>query len=138
MQKYAATLVLGSLLCASVQADAGDMRCFRSSGPAKPLRLEFGFPPEGAKDAYVRYEGGSANIRLKLLKSDSIETAPGRPMESTTRWKEDLPGGGTYTVVSQGARVYGLTYVRAKDHKAFAFEEDLEAWEQSGCRWRRR
>jgi hypothetical protein len=135
MLRHAAALVLGSLLNTAVQA--GDIRCFRSTDAARPLKLEFGFPPAGSKDAYVRYEHGSANIRLKLLKSDSAETAPGRPMESTTTWKEDLPGGGTYKVVSQGARIYEFTYVRAKDHKAFAFEEDLEAWEQSGCRWRR-
>jgi hypothetical protein len=49
-----------------------------------------------------------------------------------------LPGGGTYTVVSQGANVYGFTYIRAKDGKAYQFEQDLEAWEEGGCRWTRR
>ena len=132
-----AALLLGSLLCAAAQADSGDIRCFQSSGQAKPLRLEFGFPPEGSKTAYVRYENGSANIPLKLIKSKAVEVAPGRPMEFTTTWKEDLPGGGAYTVVSQGARVHGVTYVRVKDRKAFAFEEDPGAWEESGCRWRR-
>jgi len=126
------------MLCAGAKADSAHIGCFQSAGPGKPLRLEFGFPPEGSKKAYVRYENGSANIPLKLVKSDAVEMAPGRPFEFTTTWKEDLPGGGTYTVVSQGARVYGFTYTRAKDRKAFEFNEDLEAWEESGCRWTRR
>jgi len=135
MLKPSAVLLLGSLLCTAAQA--ADIRCFHSPGPGKPLRLEFGFPPEGSKAAYVRYEHGSANIPLKLVKSESVEMAPGRPYEFTTTWKEDLPGGGTYRVVSQGARVYGFTYVRAKDRKAFDFMEDEEAWEEGGCRWTR-
>ena len=138
MRMRAAVLLLGGVLCAAAQADTGDIRCFRSAGPGKPLRLEFGFPPEGSKTAYVRYENGSANIALKLVKSDAVEMEPGRPMEFTTTWKEDLPGGGAYTVVSQGARVYGFTYIRAKDRKAFAFDEDLESWEEGGCRWKNR
>jgi hypothetical protein len=132
-----AAFLLGSLCCVSDQASAGDIRCFHSADMAKPLRLEFGFPPEGSKTAYVRYENGSANIPLKLIRNESEETEPGRPMVFTTTWKEDLPGGGAYTVVSQGARVYEFTYVRAKDRKAFTFVEDIEAWTESGCRWRR-
>lgn len=128
-----AAVLLASLLCATAQAD---VRCFQSSGLNRPLRLEFGFPPEGAKTAYVRYENGSANIPLKLIKSESVELEAGRPMEFTTTWKEELPGGGTYTVVSQGARVYGFTYTRAKDRKTFTFEEEPEAWQETGCRWK--
>lgn len=138
MLKHAATLLLAGLPCAMALAETGDIRCFHSPGAGRPLRLEFGFPPEGAKTAYVRYENGSADILLKLVKSEAAETMPGRPMEFTTTWKEDLPGGGTYTVVSQGARVYGFSYMRAKDRKNFAFEEDLEAWTESGCRWKPR
>lgn len=134
----AAFLLTAGLLCTTAQADTGDIRCFQSPGVGKPLRLAFGFPPEGSKTAYVRYENGSANIPLKLIKSDAVETAPGRPMEITTTWKEMMPGGGTYTVVSQGANVYGFTYIRAKDGKAYQFEQDLEAWEEGGCRWTRR
>ncbi|MCD2517865.1 hypothetical protein LQ564_16250 [Massilia sp. G4R7] len=134
MRTYAIALSLGSLLCAA-QAAAGDFRCFHSLGPGRQLRLEFGIAQEGAETAYVRYEHGSADIPLRLVKRDAVEMAPGRPMEFTTTWKEDLPGGGSYTVISQGARVYGFTYIRSKDRKALAFEEDLDAWEESGCRW---
>lgn len=87
---------------------------------------------------YVRYENGSAHIPVKLIKTESEETAPGRPMTFTTTWKELTPGGGTYTVVSQGANVYGFTFVRAKDRKTFEFEQDLEAHEENGCRWNKR
>ncbi len=135
MLKPLAALLLAGLPCATVLAAAGDIRCFHSTGPGRPLRLEFGLPPEGAETAYVRYEHGSADIPLRLVKREAVEMSPGRPMEFTTTWKEDLPGGGTYRVVSQGARVYGFTYTRSKDRKAFAFEEDLDAWAESGCRW---
>ncbi len=132
-----AAVLLGSLCCASAHANSADIRCFHSADMAKPLRLEFGFPPEGSKKAYVRYENGSAHIPLKLVKSDAAETAPGRPYEFTTMWKEDLPGGGIYTVVSQGAIVHGFTYTRTKDRKTFTFAEDQEAWAEDGCRWKR-
>jgi len=136
--KRLAVLLAGSLLSTTALADAGDVGCFRSSGLKKPIRLQFGFPPENSDKGYVRYENGSANIPVKLIKTESVEMAPGRPFEFTTTWKEATPGGGTYTVVSQGAKVYGFTFVRAKDGKRFEFEQDLEALEENGCRWKRR
>ena len=136
--KRVIALLAGSLLCATALADSAEIRCFRSYGLKKPLRLQFSFPPEGARNGHVRYENGSANIPVKLIKTESEETLHGRPMEFTTTWKELTPDGGTYTVVSQGANVYGFRFIRAKDRKTFTFEEDQEASEENGCRWKRR
>jgi hypothetical protein len=134
-------LLCAALLCALTQGavaadESVEIRCLASVGLKKPIRLQFAFPTGKAGQAWVRYENGHARIPLKETGSESVETAPGRPYEFTTTWKELVPGGGTYTVVTQGARIYGFSYRRAKDRKVFEFDENLGTSAQEGCGWK--
>lgn len=135
--KYLIAMLLASALCGAALADNGEVRCLVSSDARTPVRLQFELPEGKRRTASVAYQRGSGKIMLRHVETSSVETAPGRPFEFTTTWAEGPRGapGGTYTVVTQGARIYGFTYVRARDGKRFVFDEDPAALTGPGCSW---
>ncbi len=126
---------IGVLCCGQALAGTADFRCLKTADARRPLRLEFRFPADGKKAGAVRYEHGSAAIPVLLVRQDDVEMDPGRPYEFTTVWREQ-PAGGSYTLVTQGARVYDAVYVRA-DGRKFTFVEDPDASGERGCVWTR-
>lgn len=131
-----AALLAAIFACAvDARADNPEFRCFTSDAANPPIQLQFDPPVGRARIGHITYRNGSGSIPVKLVKTASEETAPGRPDNITTTWRETTPGGGTYTMVSQGARFYGFTYVRARDKKTFEFSEDLAAMGDDRCTW---
>jgi hypothetical protein len=65
--------------------------------------------------------------------------AEGRPSQFTTTWVEVSEDSltGAYEMVSQGARIYGMTYTNYKSGKKYSFEQDItmDASPETGCRW---
>jgi len=65
--------------------------------------------------------------------------AEGRPSQFTTTWVE-VPEGlltGEYEMVSQGARIYGMTYTSYKSGKKYSFDQDITMGvsPETGWRW---
>lgn len=134
-------LLLGTAvaLLLSGAAVAADFACFKSAGLKPPLRLQFTFDGEPEDLGYVAYQNGSGRIPVKRGSERELRQGPkGRPSETETRWDEVSAdgSGGTYVVVSQGARIYDFRYLRKKDGKVFKFEEDLDAAGDNGCNWK--
>ena len=129
-------IALGLGLCAGAHAETVDFRCLASSGAGKPIQLQFDFPANDKAAGFVTYRHGNGRIPVHVVaRKEARNEEAGRPSEFTTTWKEAGAGGGVYTVVSQGARIYGFTYRRAQDGKTFAFDEDLDATGDDACAW---
>ncbi|MHC8347827.1 hypothetical protein ACYZT7_00245 [Pseudomonas sp. RT4P38] len=64
---------------------------------------------------------------------------PDRPSQFTTTWVEVSHGvvSGVYEMVSQGARIYGMTYTNYKTQKKYSFDQDIgmDASPGTGCQW---
>lgn len=74
-----------------------------------------------------------------LLFGELRRVPGGRPSEVETQWSKitsDGVAGGTYVIVSQGARISEVRYLR-QDDKLFRFEEDLDASTDQGCGWQK-
>ncbi|MHB9799245.1 hypothetical protein ACYCAX_15680, partial [Pseudomonas sp. MT3] len=88
---------------------------------------------------YVKYEKSSEAIRLVPIRGESEEMAEGRPWQFTTTLMELIDGkpNGEYTVVSQGALIYGFTY-KGKNGKVVEFHLNEEAYDpdQPDCVWK--
>lgn len=134
-------LALGAFLCSHALADENDFRCLKSIGLKKPIRLQFAFPTDRDARGYVAYQGGTGRIAVKRTQERELREVPGgRPSEFETLWVEmtrDEPGG-TYVLVTQGARLTEFRYIRKKDGKVFRFEEDLASSGEEGCEWNRK
>lgn len=133
-------VVAGMLICKPVFADANDFRCLISVGPKKPVRLQFTF--QSGKDdlGYVTYQRGSGRIQVKKISEKELRRVPGgRPSELEMTWEEITPdgSGGRYVMVVQGARIYDFRYMGKQSGKTLKFEEDLEAFSETGCNWSR-
>ena len=63
----------------------------------------------------------------------------GRPSQFTTIWVEVSEGSltGEYEMVSQGARIYGMTYTSYKSGKKYSFDQDItmDTSPERGCQW---
>jgi hypothetical protein len=61
------------------------------------------------------------------------------PYQFTTTWIEVADGAltGEYEMVSQGARIYGMTYMNYKSGKKYSFEQDIsmDSPPETGCQW---
>ncbi len=125
------------LMVNSAMADENDFRCLKSVGLKNTIRLQFVFQTDKEGIGYVRYQAGSGPVTVKWLNEKELRRTPGgRPSEVETQWAEITADArsGTYAVVSQGARISEVRYVR-KDGKIFRFEEDLDASTDQGCEW---
>ncbi|MDC9605509.1 hypothetical protein [Xenorhabdus griffiniae] len=118
-----------------------EFRCFTSD--SKKLinvkMVNIHSKEDNASLSYVKYEKSHISIPILLVKDESEILSENRPYMSTTVWNEMIQGkvNGTYTVISQGARVYGFTYINKKG-KQVDFEENLEAYdaEKKDCIWK--
>jgi hypothetical protein len=132
--------VCAALLCgvAFAQDDQNEIRCLKSVGLKKPIRLEFEFPGPKQEFGYVTYEHGIGKISIKQLDMKETEKVPGRPSFFTIKFEEVIPdhSGGVYTLATQGAMVLDAEYKR-KDGKVFHFEDDTIALGEKGCTWKK-
>jgi hypothetical protein len=130
-------VLAGLLLASAAIADENDFRCLKSVGLKSTLRLQFVFQTEKEDVGYVRYQTGSGPVPVKRMQEKVLfRSSGGRPAAVETQWSEITAGGttGTYAIVSQGARISEVRYLR-KDGKMFRFEEDLDASTDKGCEW---
>lgn len=127
----------GMIMASSAMADENDFRCLKSLGLKNTIRLQFVLQTDKDGIGYVKYQAGSGPVPVKRLQEKELRRAPGGgPSAVETQWAETATDGavGTYTIVSQGARISEVRYVR-KDGKTFRFEEDLDASTDKGCEW---
>lgn len=127
------------LLLIAPLAHADEIRCL-TGGERQQIHLEWKLPGSGAGEerlSHVRYAGKSQWLRLTLQTQDSSEMAEGRPWQFDTVWNEHLDGKvtGRYEISTQGARIYGFTYVNARNGRTTEFSEDLAALTEHGCHW---
>ena len=112
MKRLIGVLVIVFLAASSVMADQNDFRCLKSVGLKNTLRIQFVFQSDKDDAGYVVYQGGSAPIPVKRLKTEELRRVPGgRPSVFETQWKEITSDGtgGIYVYVSQGALLSNLT-----------------------------
>jgi hypothetical protein len=132
--------VCAALLCnaAFAQDDQNEIRCLKSVGLKKPIRLQFEFPGAKQELGSVIYEHGSGKISVKQLETKETEKVSGRPSFFTVKFEEVVPdhSGGVYTLVTQGAMVLDAEYKR-KDGKIFHFDDDTTALGEKGCMWKK-
>ncbi|OTA20523.1 hypothetical protein Xbed_01327 [Xenorhabdus beddingii] len=119
---------------------SSEFRCFTSDNK-KPINVKLVNVYSGKDNvslSYVKYEKSPVSIPIFLVKDESEILSEDRPYVNTTVWNEIVKGeiNGAYTVISQGARVYGLTYINKKG-KQFDFEENTDAYdvEKKDCIW---
>jgi hypothetical protein len=130
-------VLAGFLLASGASADEIDFRCLKSVGLKNTIRLQFVFQTDKEDVGYVRYQNGSGRVPVKRMQEKELRRVPGGgPSAVETQWAEIAPDGtiGTYAIVSQGARISEVRYLR-KDGKLFRFEEDLDASTDQGCEW---
>ncbi|MCA8273526.1 hypothetical protein LGN17_13535 [Burkholderia sp. AU30280] len=132
------------LLCASLPAFATvstEVYCFKSDGD-KPVRFEMRTYYDDAVNwsgGMVRYAKAKTALPLVVEHVDEEVLAEDRPHQFTTTWVEMVDGriNGRYEMMSQGAMIYSMTYTSARTGKQTAFGRalDVDASEQTGCRW---
>lgn len=134
-------LVVVVLLCKPAAAEDNEFRCLKSVGLKNPVNFQFTFRADKDDLGYVSYQRGAGRIQVKKTSEKELRRVPGgRPSEFETTWEEITPdgSGGSYVMVSQGARLYNFRYIRKKDGKVLKFEEDLEAFTDKDCNWKNR
>ncbi|MBC8951495.1 hypothetical protein [Xenorhabdus sp. PB62.4] len=120
---------------------SSEFRCLTSDNK-KPTNIKLVnvySKKDNASLSYVKYEKSNVSIPILLVKEESEILSKDRPYMNTTVWNEMIQGkvNGTYTITSQGARIYGFTYINKKG-KQVDFEENLEAYdaEKKDCIWK--
>ncbi|WP_240202141.1 hypothetical protein [Burkholderia sp. LMG 13014] len=131
-------------LCLSLPAFAKvstDVFCFRSEGD-KPVRFEMRTYYDDAvkwSGGMVRYAQSKTALPLVIEHEEDAVLDESRPHQYTTTWVEMVDGriNGRYEMISQGAIIYSMTYTQARTGKKTAFGRalDVDASEQTGCRW---
>lgn len=132
------------LLCISLPALAKvstEVICFTSDGD-KPVRFEMRTYYDDAvkwTGGMVRYAKSKTAIPLVIGHEEEEVLAEDRPHQFTTTWVEMVDGkvNGQYEMMSQGARIYSMTYTNARTGKKtdFTWAFDVDASEETGCRW---
>ncbi|MDX7989407.1 hypothetical protein FE392_19275 [Xenorhabdus sp. 12] len=114
--------------------------CF-TSDTKKPINIKFVdmySKKDNARVGYVKYENSHMAIPIYLVKEVSEMLSEGRPFQYETVWNETIKGefNGSYTVISQGARYYGFTYINKRGKKV-NFEENMDVYnvEKEDCIW---
>ena len=131
-------------LCMAASAHGAvstDIHCFTSEG-ARPVRFELRLYHDAAiawSGGAVRYAGSRDSLPLVRESQEVEEMVPGRPYQFTTSWLEMLEGkvNGRYEMVSQGARIYSMTYTNARNGKRteFSWAPEVDVPKDDGCRW---
>lgn len=132
------------LLCISLPALAKvstEVFCFTSDGD-KPVRFEMRTYYDDAvkwTGGMVRYAKSKTALPLVIGHEEEEVLAEDRPHQFTTTWVEMVDGkvNGEYEMMSQGARIYTMTYTNARTGKKtnFTWAFDVDASEKTGCRW---
>ena len=115
--------------------------CFRSL-EGKNINFEFRTYYDSVTQwsgAGVRYSKSKKAISLVHRSTEQEILAEDRPYEFTTTWVEVSEGAltGEYEMVSQGARISGMTYTNYKSGKKYSFEQDIsmDSPPETGCQW---
>ncbi|WP_323150507.1 hypothetical protein [Pseudomonas glycinae] len=119
-----------------------EIYCFRSQESAKSINFELRTYYDSFSKwsgAAVRYSKSKKAISLVYRNTEQEILAEDRPYQFTTTWVEVSEGAltGEYEIVSQGARVYGMTYTNYKTGKKYSFEHDfsMDFSSETGCQW---
>jgi len=90
---------------------------------------------DGSAD--VQYAGQRGRLPVQRVSQETTVLDEDRPSQFDSVWEERIEGrrNGRYHLSTQGARVYGFSYERARDGRRTAFSEDVEAWQEDGCHW---
>ena len=112
--------------------------CFSSE--SKKINVKFvEINISDARLAYVKYKNSSKSIPLIYFSSAEEVVAEGRPSEITTTWLEFISGkfSGEYTVLTQGARFYKISY-KNNNGKSVDMIENSNAYNDdwSNCLWK--
>jgi len=118
-----------------------EVYCFRSQ-EGKSINFEFRSYFDSVvkwRGANVKYSKSKTAIGLVYQNSEEEVMDPDRPSQFTTTWVEVSDGvvSGDYEMVSQGARIYGMTYTNYKTQKKYSFDQDIgmDASPETGCQW---
>ncbi|WP_333628503.1 hypothetical protein [Stenotrophomonas cyclobalanopsidis] len=135
MIRRLAVLVFAVLLAdTAAAATAQDHRCL-TGGRNDSLHLLWRWLDDGSAD--VQYAGQRGRLPVQRVSQEATVLAEDRPSQFDSVWEERIEGrrNGRYHLSTQGARVYGFSYERARDGRRTAFSEDVEAWQEDGCHW---
>ncbi|NHH83749.1 hypothetical protein DRA46_05892 [Burkholderia gladioli] len=137
-----AVLLLGLAVGAAQARIEQDVRCFRSSEGAAPIRFEFRMFYDSDTNwsgGYVRYKGSKTVIPIVLKSEHGTELAPGRPDEFDRTWVEVIDGrlGGEYRMLSQGAIVESMSYTKPSPRRSLGFVDDPGSFtsDSTACQW---
>jgi hypothetical protein len=115
--------------------------CFRSL-EGKSINFEFRTYYDSVAKwdvAGVKYSKSKKAIALVHRSTEHEVMTEDGPYQFTTTWVEVADGAltGEYEMVSQGARIYGMTYTNYKSGKKYSFDQDIsmEASPETGCQW---
>lgn len=130
------TVLLFAVLLAdtAAAATAQDHRCL-TGGRNDSIHLLWRWLDDGSAD--VQYAGQRGRLPVQRVSVDTTVLAEDRPYQFDSVWEERIEGrrNGRYHLSTQGARVYGFSYERARDGRRTEFNEDVEAWQEDGCHW---
>lgn len=116
------------------------VRCFTHEGE-RVVNLKFAttYIPEGRLNiGYIQYEKSNASIQLSYVGAEEVVFSEDRPVEVTSTWREVFKSkfGGEYTVVSQGANIYGFSYKGVSGRvMSFKYNDSATLPEYTGCSW---
>lgn len=130
---------MSKIAYAAQQGVEVDFRCL-TGGHNDQIHLEWRtFSDTSSKwiGAYVRYQKSKVPITLVFKSSEATMQPEGRPWEFTSHWLEVVDGriSGEYVVVSQGANIYGFSYLNFRNQKKTEFEQDISALQDNRCEW---
>jgi hypothetical protein len=115
--------------------------CFRSL-EGKSINFEFRTYYDSVAKwdvAGVKYSKSKKAIALVHRSTEHEVMTEDGPYQFTTTWVEVADGAltGEYEMVSQGARIYGMTYTNYKSGKKYSFDQDISmgASPETGCQW---
>jgi hypothetical protein len=133
-------LVTLPLTSAAGQA-SDDVRCFSSNEEKQPIQLEariFNVPQANWQGGYVKYRGANAATPIVFKSAEATKKPADKPWEINTTWIEVLEGNvtGQYNIVSQGTRVYSITYKNFNTKKTLHFFEDIRSLGDNQCVWK--
>lgn len=135
MIRRLAVLVFAVLLAdTAAAATAQDHRCL-TGGRNDSLHLLWRWLDDGSAD--VQYAGQRGRLPVQRVSQEATVLDEDRPSQFDSVWEERIEGRltGRYYLTTQGARVYGFSYERARDGRRTEFNEDVEAWQEDGCQW---
>jgi len=134
MIRRLAVLLFAVLLADTAAAAAQDHRCL-TGGRNDSIHLLWRWLDDGSAD--VQYAGQRGRLPVQRVSQETTVLDEDRPSQFDSVWEERIEGrrNGRYHLSTQGARVYGFSYERARDGRRTAFSEDVEAWQEDGCHW---